>query len=46
MRALSKQIGTAGVGRLAGLAKVKPMRGRDVSSAVAKKLSLENRNYA
>lgn len=45
MKAFSKQIGAAGMGRLAGVAKVKPLRGRDVSRDVAKRLCLENQNY-
>lgn len=46
MKACSKQIGAAGMGRLAGVANDKPMRGRDVSSAVAKERSLESQSYA
>jgi len=41
MKAFSKQIGTAGVGRLAGVVKVDQVRGRDASRAVAKEASLE-----
>ena len=41
MKALSKQRATAGVGRLAGVAKVDQVRGRDASRAVAKEVSLE-----
>lgn len=46
MKAFSKQIGAAGMGRLAGVAKIDRVMGRGALSAVAKECSLESQNYA